>query len=421
MTQTKKVVLPAAMMGPEVHQIFDRLEAGGGTVRFVGGCIRDLLLGRAIADITDYDLATDVPPNRVIELLEGKVRKVVPIGFEHGTITAMCHTKSFHITTLREDILTNGRHATVRFTEDWAKDAQRRDFTINALSVNREGTLYDYVGGLSDLREGRIKFVGTPTKRIKEDYLRILRFFRFYALYGKTVVDRTTLDACRASVSKVSELSGERIWHELELILKAHKLDPTFRLMSDIGLLKSLLPADCSIDHLFALARTEATLSVPADAIRRLVALARIETREVADLTHRLKMSNAKARRIKKLCSLRGTSQPNMDNRVLSPTMYRLGEKTCRDTILLDWADWKVRAPKEPNHLQESWQRTWDCAAVWVRPQFLLKGKDILECGLEQGPRIGEILSAVEQWWVNQEFRPDRKSCLERVHALLDC
>ena len=142
MTQIEKVVLPAAMMGPEVHQIFDRLEAGGATVRFVGGCIRDLLIGGAIAD---YDLATDATPSRVIELLEGKVLKVEPIGFEHGTILAVCRTKSFHITTLREDISTNGRHALVRFTEDWVKDAQRRDFTINALSVNREGTLYDYV------------------------------------------------------------------------------------------------------------------------------------------------------------------------------------------------------------------------------------------------------------------------------------
>ena len=419
MTQTEKVVLPAAMMGPEVHQIFDRLEAGGATVRFVGGCIRDLLIGRSIADIADYDLATDATPSRVIELLEGNVLKVVPIGFEHGTILAVCRTKSFHITTLREDISTNGRHALVRFTEDWAKDAQRRDFTINALSANREGTLYDYVGGVSDLREGRIKFVGSPTERIEEDYLRILRFFRFYAIYGKTVVDRNTLDACRASVSKVQELSGERIWHELKLILKAHKLDPTFTLMRDIGLLQSLLPADCSIDHLFALARVEATLSVPADAIRRLVALARIGPRDVADLTSGLKLSNAEARRIKKLCSLRGASQPDMDRLVLSSIMYRSGEKTFRDSILLDWADQKVQTPLEAIHLQQRWRKTWDCAAIWVRPQFLLKGEDILEYGVEQGPRVGEILSEVEQWWVNQEFRPDRKACLKKVRTFV--
>ncbi|MEM9682546.1 MAG: CCA tRNA nucleotidyltransferase, partial [Pseudomonadota bacterium] len=227
------------MVAPETVAVLDALEHAGAEARFVGGCVRDSLIGRQVGDI---DIATDAVPERVTEALQAADIRAIPTGIDHGTITAVANGVPFEITTLRRDVETFGRHATVAYTDDWIEDAARRDFTINALSLGRDGTLFDPFGGEADLRAGRIRFVGDARARIQEDVLRLLRFFRFHAYYGRNGLDADGLAACREFATRLSGLSAERIWTELRRLLLAP--EPTFvlREMGASDILAEILP-----------------------------------------------------------------------------------------------------------------------------------------------------------------------------------
>ena len=235
------------MDAEDTLRLFAALNDGGVEVRFVGGCVRDAVFGRPVKDI---DLATDAEPPRVIELLGEKMIRAVPTGADHGTITAIPDQRPFEITTLRQDIATDGRHAEVGFTKDWAADAARRDFTINALSADRDGNIYDYVDGLADLRAGRVRFIGVPEDRIAEDHLRILRFFRFHATYAAAGPDEASLAACHEASSMVETLSGERVWQELSRLLILAEPRSVFELMENACVLRLLLPVGRSVARL---------------------------------------------------------------------------------------------------------------------------------------------------------------------------
>ena len=416
MTGTTRISPPAWMSDSDTTSLFGALMGAGHSVRFVGGCVRDTIAGR---DVSDMDLATDAEPQDVLGILGENGIKAVPTGVDHGTITAVPEKRSFEITTLRRDTATDGRHATVEFTKDWEEDARRRDFTINALSADPDGTVYDYTGGLQDLNEGRVRFIGDAGERVAEDYLRVLRFFRFHAHYAKTDPDAAALEACRAAATHVENLSGERIWSELSRTLVAPAPGPVFHLMEEIGLLRLLLPVRRSVKRMEALAALETMVSFPADPIRRLTALIQPNRSEASQIATRLRLSREDTHRLDDLSASRGESSAGMNDLALRRALYELGPDQFRDLVLLDWSDQIVMNAAEAAGSVQGWKDTWDVASSWVPPEFPVAGDDVMAAGVEEGPDVGDILEALEDWWVEQAFRPDRDACLDRLRLVV--
>ena len=373
------------------------LAAAGAPARFVGGCVRDSLLDRPVQDV---DIATPTPPDEVIWLLTEASIKAVATGLTHGTVTAVIGRAHFEITTLRRDVETDGRRAKVAFTKDWAADAARRDFTINALYLDPDGAIYDPTGGLADLRAGRVRFVGDAAARIREDYLRILRFFRFHAHYGRGEVDRAGLEACRALAAGVASLSGERLQGELLRLLGAADPTPVLRLMAAEGILAHILPGAMRIERLAGLIEVDRVV----DPLRRLAALVAGDDVTLIQVADRLRLAN---RARDRMLAAQG-ALPAADPPAARRQLYRLGVEAYRDRVLLAWA----AAPGDRRF--ESLLRLAD---DWRRPDFPLLGTDVLALGVERGPRIGRLLGAVEDWWVDGDFQAGRADCLARLKA----
>lgn len=416
MTPADKIVPPEWMDAEDTLRLFAALNDGGVEVRFVGGCVRDAVFGRPVKDI---DLATDAEPLRVIELLGEKMIRAVPTGADHGTITAIPDQRPFEITTLRQDIATDGRHAEVGFTKDWAADAARRDFTINALSADRDGNIYDYVDGLADLRAGRVRFIGVPEDRIAEDNLRILRFFRFHATYAAADPDEASLAACHEASSMVETLSGERVWQELSRLLILSEPRSVFELMENACVLRLLLPVGRSVARLQVLAALEDMARVPADSIRRLTALIQPDRQESSQIAARLRLSRVETTRLHELGASRGGSAAAMPELLLRRALYTLGREIFRDLILLDWADQIAREPAVSAGNTLDWKATWDATRDWTKPECPLTGDDVMAAGVDEGPDVGEILKDIEEWWVDQAFRPGRDECLDRLRLVM--
>jgi len=374
------------------HAVLRALAAEGATVRFVGGAVRDALLGRPVEDI---DLASTAPPETNLRLLRQAGLTAIPTGLKHGTVTAVVEGRHFEITTLRADVETFGRHARVAFTEDWEGDAARRDFTMNALYADADGRLHDPTGGLADLRAGRVRFVGDPATRIAEDRLRALRFFRFLASYGRTPVDRRALAACRDAAPQLNELSGERIRNELFRLLVAPRALPVLRLMQKHGILAEILPAVPDFRRLTRLRRAEAG---GPDALRRLAALLADHVGLARDLASRLHLSREQHERLALLVAPPVAMARDADKSELRRIAYRLGVPATVDLALLLGR-----------------RRLADRARALTLPRFPLGGRDALALGALPGPQVGRALSAVEDWWVGRDFAPDRGACLEQL------
>jgi poly(A) polymerase len=377
------------------------LEAGGKPARFVGGCVRDALLGRAIGDI---DIATPETPERVIELLRKHRIKVVPTGIAHGTVTAVARTHSFEITTLRRDVETFGRHARVEFDADWAEDARRRDFTMNALFLDAAGNVFDCVGGLADLRAGHVRFVGDPEKRIREDVLRLLRFYRFHAHYGRTAPDADARAACRKLAPLMPTLSAERVAVELLKLLAAPDPIPTLRLMAEDGVLSAGLP---ELSRLDLLARLVSIEERP-DPVRRLAALLPPNALAAEDFAARLKLSNKIRDRLVALAAPPHAVDLAADMRARRRALYHLGAELYRDVALLAAAE---KGQAQPEDLLRD-------AEAWQPPVFPLRGQDLVAAGIPPGKDVGRLLEAVRTWWEAEDFQPDRDACLARLSAL---
>ena len=344
--------------------------------RLVGGCVRDMLAG---LPSTDIDLATPMPPGAVATALaEAKIR-AIPTGIAHGTITALIGSRPFEITTLRRDLLTDGRHAEVVWTDDWQEDAARRDFTINALSLSPDGALHDYFGGQADLAAGKVRFVGDAATRVAEDYLRILRFFRFQARYGRGEPDAEALAAIRAGVHGIAQLSAERVWSELKRILQAPDPGAALHLMAQTGVLAAAIPEG---------ADPSATAGLPADPVLRTAALL---TGDPKAFAARLKLSAAEAAR---LAALRGPP-PQGDDADL--------RRSLADTpadILIGRA-WLARLPSAMR----------ERLAAIPRPVFALEGRDALALGVPPGPAVGALLRDVRAWWLAGGCVADPAAC----------
>jgi poly(A) polymerase len=341
----------------------------------------------------------------VTAALEAAGLRAVPTGVEHGTVTAISDHRPYEITTLRRDVETDGRRAVVAFSADWAEDAARRDFRLNALYMDAEGRVHDPVGGgVEDARAGRIVFVGDAQTRIREDYLRVLRFFRFFAWYGRAEPDAAALAACAALKEGLSTLSGERVSKELLKLLGAPDPRRAVRLMTETGVLGVLLPLRLNP------ARFEAMADISADPVLRLAALLPDDRTGVLDLARRLRLSNPLRDRL-----LAAVDEPRMVEPGLSPQaarriLYRLGAPAFEDRVRLAWA----ASPEAP---AARWRALLALAESWVRPTPPVSGADAKALGLPEGPTLGRVLRAVEAWWVDEDFRPDRAAALARLEA----
>jgi poly(A) polymerase len=363
-----------------MRRLLNALGADEGLTRYVGGAVRDDLLGLPLSDI---DLATRIPPDEVIRRLE-KVRiKAVPTGIEHGTITAVSDGHPFEITTLRRDVSTDGRRATVAFTDDWQEDAARRDFTINALSADpATGELFDYFGGLDDLEHRHIRFIGDPLQRIAEDHLRILRFFRFHARFGAGKLDQAALEACTARANDLMALSRERIADELLKLLGLPDPAATARIMLERDILRPVLPeiALTRLADLEALIVAERESGIEGDPLRRLAALLPRDSAVAEDVAARLRLSNKARKRLG--CAAGRDTGPTPE--VLA---YRVGVDCAVDRLLL-----ASRAP--------------DAAAIsdWRRPRLPIGGGALIKRGLSAGPVVAATLRLIEDRWVAAGF-----------------
>lgn len=352
--------------------------------RMVGGCVRDALLGRDVADI---DLATPDAPEDVMAALRAAGLKAVPTGLAHGTVTAVAAHRGYEVTTLRQDVATDGRHAVVAFTADWRADAARRDFTINAMSMTATGEVFDYFAGLPDLRAGRVRFVGDAATRIAEDYLRVLRFFRFHARYGRGTPDQAALEAIRAGVPGLARLSAERVWSELKRILAGPDPAGTVALMQACGVLAAVLPEAEDPARLATLV----VAGAPDDPVLRLAAL--IGGDGVA-ATARLRLSGAEASR---LVALRAATAPADD---ADDDMLRRALADTPKEVLIG-AAW-LAGRGEPLRAR--------LAALPV-PVFPLAGRDLAAAGLRPGPAMGALLRDLRAWWLKGGCRADAAAC----------
>ena len=391
---------------PETNAVMQAL----GQARFVGGAVRNALLGVPVVDI---DIAVPMPPEETVRLLEAAGIKAIPTGFDHGTVTAIKNGKVFEVTSLRRDVATDGRHASVAYTQEWDEDAARRDFTINALYAAADGEIFDYHGGLQDLVAGRVRFVGDAASRIAEDYLRILRLFRFHAWYGKGEMDAEALRAAAAAKAGLKQLSGERIAKEMQRLLDCPNPAPVLRRMAAAGILPELLPVALQLPRLERLVHMDAENLFPPDAILRLAALLPDDSSAARNVAERFKLSAADRDRLLELAGAADGIVSHLPAGQICRLLYEIGAPAFKDRVRLNWA------AAAPGSNAIPWRMLLAAADAWKKPHFPLTGHEVMEAGVPEGPAIGKILSEVEDWWIEQDFPADESALAERLKTAL--
>jgi tRNA nucleotidyltransferase/poly(A) polymerase len=385
---------PWLMAGP-VARLFEVLDCDGEEARVVGGAVRDALIGRPVGEI---DIATTALPEEVVRRAARAHIRSVPTGIDHGTVTLIVEGHPLEVTTLREDVETFGRKAKVAFGRSWPHDAQRRDFTINALSASRDGRVHDYVDGLADLAARRVRFIGDAATRIAEDYLRIMRFFRFHAAFGEGPPDAVALSACIAARAGLDNLSRERVRMELLKLLSARRAPEAVAVMADAGLLTRILGGVPLVVSLARMAEIERGLNQAPDALRRLGALALFVSEDAERLFQRLRLSNAEHQRLLSMSEgwwRIGRDMPAKGARAL---VYQLGPAGYVDRTLLAWS----RSRDATNDV--SWQQLASFPQTWTPPKFPLAAADLMAHGLAKGPALGAALRKAEEAWIGADF-----------------
>ncbi len=402
--KTKQVPPQDWMVSRETTAVMSALwEKDQVTALFVGGCVRNMLLEEEVGDI---DIATIWKPDQVIEKLTRAGIKSVPTGIDHGTVTAVIGKKAYEITTLRKDIETDGRRAVVGFTDDWHEDAERRDFTMNTLLADQQGNVYDPTGeGLKDLEARRVKFVGDAATRIKEDYLRALRFFRFHASYGKGAPDKVALAACKAAADKIPNLSRERITQEFFKILTVGNPVDILSVIFDNKILTEFLFPEyqpdllkhlCEFQNRFGLAFLSPRLYVLSglshDNIKRmerLLLIPKVFKRDIEAISEIMKL-------------------PDLDKDLaVKVAVYKHGRTSTAQALIIEVAQDRV--------MNGYINKALEIIKKWDIPTFPLNGNDLMKAGIEAGPSLGEALEKIEQWWIDNDFKPGRKECLAQL------
>ncbi len=395
--------LPPQPWMAAAQPVMDALEAARpGSARFVGGCVRNALLGEPVSDV---DIATQLTPDAVAQACRAAGLGVHLTGVEHGTLTITANHVPFEVTTLRRDVETDGRRAVVAFTEDWNEDAQRRDFRINALYADRAGAIHDPTGGLADIAERRIVFVGDPETRIREDFLRILRFFRFQAWYGRAAPDATGLQACGRLREGLAGISAERIWTETKKLLSAPAPLPALAAMHESGVLACLFPEAKGLDLAERLMALEAREELERDPMVRFLSLFWRDADAVRAVAARLKLSGEERDR---LCNAVADQTPlsaASTEADIHAAIYRSGWQVVKDRALLGWAESGDFA----------WAEMLVIAQIWTAPTLPLSGADLVAAGREPGPAIGEALRKAEAAWISSDFTLTREELLALV------
>lgn len=392
----------------KILRLFRVVESHGGVLRFVGGAVRDALAGLGGFDL---DMATDLSPDELVEACTENGFRTVPIGIKFGTVGVIVNDKVLEVTSLRRDIKTDGRHAVVEFTTDWEVDASRRDLTINAVYADEKGNVFDYYDGIEDLEKGIVRFIGNPNHRIKEDYLRILRFFRFHSAFGKGPIDAKALKACVENRDGLKTLSIERIRDELSKLLLTKNVSETIRIMFDNGILGFLLaPSDNyeKLDFLIKLVDDEA---VPHEALRRLFILYEPDEDLAENLANRLHLTKKQKEHFVRWAAINPDLEEFFDDKSLMKLIYLYGKEFCRDKLLLQSA---IDMKKVPN-LHEKLEQIENT----VVPIFTIRGKDVIAAGVESNHKIGDILDNLEHIWMDSGFSLTREELLARLQLLV--
>ncbi len=390
------------LAAPELQAVLAALNGDGEETRMVGGAVRNAMMGLPVGEV---DLATTATPPEVERRAAAAGLKSVPTGIAHGTVTVISGGVPFEVTTLREDVETDGRHAVVRFGRDWRCDAARRDFTFNALYADAAGTVFDPVGGLADLRARRVRFIGDPDTRIREDHLRILRLFRFHAAYGTGPMDGAALAAAERQRAGLDALSRERVRAELMKLLPAPGAAPTVVIMSEAGLLGRILAGVPDLPGFARLAALEAELDLPPDALRRLGGLAVRVAEDAVRLRTRLRLSNAEAAR---LLALAPRLEPGLAAPALRARLYGDGAVAVRDRLLIACA----RHGGDPRPLLPVIQD-------WVAPPFPVTAADLMACGVAAGPALGAALAQAKAAWIAADFPTEPQQIMALRDAVL--
>lgn len=405
---------------PAVQRVFSLLNADGGEGRIVGGAVRNALMG---LPISDADFATTNLPDTVMARAKEAGIKAVPTGIDHGTVTLVIEGRGFEVTTLRRDVATDGRHATVAFGTDWQADAERRDFTMNALYVTADGAVIDLVGGLKDIESRTIRFIGDASARIAEDYLRVLRFFRFFAYYGSGRPDADGLRAAAKAKDRLGHLSAERVWAEMRKLFSA--ADPARALlwMRTSGVLTAILPETekWGIDAIHGLVATEQALAWKPDPLLRLAAIIPPDAERVSALAKRLRMSNAEGERL-----LQWATAPQVTAELaetaLDRLLYRHGKPGLMMRLRLALASARANAVTQDQDMVKAAKLSTLLARAerFEKPSFPLGGSDVMEAGVPAGPRVGELLRDLESLWVERNFTLDRAALAARLKGMID-
>ena len=388
----------------EVARLLALLNSDGEEARVVGGAVRNALLQLPVAEI---DLATTALPEEVMRRVAAAGGKAIPTGIEHGTVTAIIDHHPVEVTTLREDVETFGRKARVAFGRDWKMDAERRDFTINALSATADGTVYDYVGGFEDIAARRVRFIGEPQRRIEEDYLRILRFFRFHAHFGAGAPDAAGVAACVKGRGGLETLSRERVRTEMLKLFVAPRATPALVVMAETGLLGLVLGGVPFLASFENVVKAEAAIGIEPDAIRRLGALGVWVAEDAERLTQRLRLANAESERLLALEHWWRVA-PRADAQAAHALLYDLGSQSFADRVLVAWSR------SEAGAADSVWRELATLPQRWTAPVFQLKAADFTRRGIAAGPSLGVALRAAEQAWIAADF-PTDPAALEAI------
>ena len=393
---------------PRIATVLDILNRDGESARVVGGAVRNALLDLSPGDI---DITTTATPDAVTARAKAERLRVIPTGIAHGTVTVVVRGLPLEVTTLREDVETDGRHAVVRFGRDFTEDARRRDFTVNALSVDAEGLVHDVTGGVADLAAGCVRFIGDAATRIREDYLRILRFFRFSASYSTGALDAEGLAACAAGVSGLDRLSRERVRAELLKLLVAPRAAAAVAAMADTGVLTPIVGLPCRPERLNDLVAIEAAGGWPPDALRRLAALASSDPPVVARLRDHLRLSNEERDRLLGIAEGSGllaeTSVPP-GTEIVMRLLHLCGRAAALDALLLRHVDSRASAG------DPAWQAAARQVTTLAIPALPVSGADLLGRGFKAGPRVGAVLKDVQARWIRARF-PTDPATLQRL------
>lgn len=395
---------------PALQRVFDAIEQDGDELRAVGGAVRNSLIGEPVMDV---DLCTTALPQQVMRRAEKAGLKAIPTGIDHGTVTVVSSGETFEITTLREDVETFGRHAVVRFGRDWTHDAARRDFTLNALYCSADGTLHDPLGGLADCLARRVRFIGDASQRIREDYLRILRFFRMHASYGRGDLDAEGLSASIALREGLRQLSAERIGAELKRLVTTAGAAPVVHLMEDSGILEIVTGRVARLADFEALKHLQPDLPEAAAAPVCLAALFGFGADDLERLAERLRLSNAERDRMvrARLAADRIVAAPDAQ-RIVKALLVDEGGATAADGLALAAAMLKARGENE-GQLAAARALLTD----WTVPVFPVTGRDLIELGLEKGPALGAALARLRTAWADSDYTASRSDLLALIRA----